>query len=287
MTCEKIRDLLGPYVDNEAAPEVRREVEAHDSVCCACAEELDDIRRLAASLAQSRPVSVPPGLWSAIEARLDSGHAPRRSFLGVFRSRSVLAIAASIVIVIGLGLFGVPWDRDNGQARAATIDFAILLDALQHDAVTGFDKFLAQYDARIATPDEARRYAPKLSFDLPQTLPGGFELQTVHILRFGEAPGIAARYDRGGEFLGVVFHAPVLKEHFGTHKDRACIVGKHRGHRVPVGDWSLVHLTDPTTCHCVLSRLDEAAELPAVMAAVAPLSAATNGESNDHPDDDP
>jgi hypothetical protein len=274
-------------VDDEAAPEVRREVETHVSVCSACAEQLDDIRQLATSLAQSRPVSVPPELWSAIEARLDSGPAARISFFSVIRSRSVLAVAASIVIVIGLGLFGVPWNRDGGQARAATIDFAILLDALQHDAVAGFEKFLAQYNARSATPSEAKRYAPKLSFDLPRTLPGGFELQTVHILRFGEAPGVAARYDRGGEFLAVVFHAPILREHFGTHKDRACIVGKHRGHRVPVGDWSLVHLTDPTTCHCVLSRLDEAAELPAVMAAVAPLSSATNGEPNHHHYDDP
>jgi hypothetical protein len=287
MTCEKIRDLMGPYVDDEADPEVRREVETHVSVCCACAEELDDIRQLATSLAQSRPVSVPSELWSAIEERLDSGHAVRMSFISVFRSRSVLAIAASIVIVMGLGLFGVPWGRDQGQARAATVDFAILLDALQHDAVAGFEKFLAQYNARAATPHEAKRCAPKLSFELPRTLPGGFELQTVHILRFGEAPGVAARYDRGGEFLAVVFHAPVLKEHFGTHKDRACIVGKHRGHRVPVGDWSLVHLTDPTTCHCLLSRLDETTELPAVMAAVAPLSAATNGESNHHHGDGP
>lgn len=278
---------MGPYVDDEADPEVRREVETHVSVCCACAEELDDIRQLATSLAQSRPVSVPSELWSAIEERLDSGHAARTSFISVFRSRLVLAIAASIVIVMGLGLFGVPWGRDQGQARAATVDFAILLDALQHDAVAGFEKFLAQYNARAATPHEAKRCAPKLSFELPRTLPGGFELQTVHILRFGEAPGVAARYDRGGEFLAVVFHAPVLKEHFGTHKDRACIVGKHRGHRVPVGDWSLVHLTDPTTCHCLLSRLDEATELPAVMAAVAPLSAATNGEPNHHHGDGP
>jgi hypothetical protein len=199
----------------------------------------------------------------------------------------VLAIAASIVIVIGLGLFGVPWDRTGGQARAETVDFTILLDAVQHDAVAAFDKFLTQYKAVVATPDEAKRNAPGLNFDLPQTLPGGFELRTAYILRFGEALGVAARYDRGGEFLGVVFHAPVLKEHFGTHKDRACIVGQHRGHSVPVGDWSLVHLTDATTCHCVLSRLNETTELPAVMTAVAPLSAATSKEPNDHHHDNP
>jgi len=198
-----------------------------------------------------------------------------------------MAVAASVVIVIGLGLFGLPWGGEPSQARAATVDFTILLDGLQHDAAAAFERFMTQYEAKAAKPDEAKRYAPGLSFDLPATLPGGFELQTAYILRFGEAPGVAARYDRGGEFLGVVFHAPVLREHFGTHKDRACIMGQHRGHSVPVGDWTLVHLTDATTCHCVLSRLNATTELPAVMTAVAPLAAATSGESNDHHHDRP
>ena len=80
----------------------------------------------------------------------------------------------------------------------------------------------------------------------------------------------------------LLFHRPVQKEDYGTHKDHACVVGKHRGHKVEVGQWRLVHLTDPTTCHCVLSRLDEQTELPAVMAAVAPDSPASHGDDPHH-----
>jgi hypothetical protein len=47
---------------------------------------------------------------------------------------------------------------------------------------------------------------------------------------------------------------------------------QHRRHKVPVGEWSLVHLADPATCHCVLSRLDESTDLPAVIAAIAPCA---------------
>jgi hypothetical protein len=39
---------------------------------------------------------------------------------------------------------------------------------------------------------------------------------------------------------------------------------------VEVKPWRLVHFTDPTTCHCVLSTLDVEKELPAVFAAIAP-----------------
>lgn len=269
MDCEKTGKLLGAYVDDEVASDLRGEIEAHVAVCGDCRAELLELQELAAALGRFDAVAVPHGLWCAIEERLERPAKPIRLFVG--SKRPIFALAASIVIVIGLGLFGLPWGEDRAsQVRAETVDFSILLDALQHDAVAAFDKFLARYGAAETTPAGARRYAGALTFDLPETLPGGFQRQQTYLLQFGENPGVAARYVRNGEFLGVLFHAPVLKEDFGTHRDRECVVGKHRGHKVPVGEWSLVHLTDPTTCHCLLSRLDEESEIPAVLAAVAP-----------------
>jgi hypothetical protein len=173
-----------------------------------------------------------------------------------------------VVLAVGLGTFGRLWT--GSTARASTVDFSVLLDALPLNAQKAFSKFLMLYDARQASPTEAKRYAPDLNFDIPEELPGGFRLQAVYVLRFGELAGVAAAYDRDGEFLGTVFHRPVNKENFGPHRDYPCVVGRHEGHKVSVGEWKLVHLMDPTTCHCVLTRLDEQTELPAVMAAVAP-----------------
>jgi hypothetical protein len=179
-----------------------------------------------------------------------------------------LALAAAVVLAVGLGVFGPVWT--GSSAQASTVDFSVLLNALPLDAQKAFRKFLVLYDAKEGSPVEARRYAPDLNFDLPAVLPGGFRLEGVYLLRFGELAGVAATYDRDGEFLGAVFHPPVDKENFGPHRDYPCVVGRHEGHKVSVGEWKLVHLMDPTTCHCVLSRLDERTELPAVMAAVAP-----------------
>ena len=156
------------------------------------------------------------------------------------------------------------------QAAPAAFRGARILTAAGKIYEPGKSADLVLYDAEKCSPHQAKRYAPELNFDLPVGLPGGFRLETVYLLRFGDQPGVAATYGRSDEFLGVVFHAPVRQENFGMHKDYPCVIGKHRGHKVSVGEWRLVHLTDPTTCHCVLSRLNEYDELPPVMAAVAP-----------------
>jgi len=172
----------------------------------------------------------------------------------------------------------------ESTAHASTVDFGVLLDALPLDAQKAFRKFLIRYDAKPSTPIAAKRNAADLNFDTPPVLPGGFRLQAVYELRIGGTKGIAAAYDRDGEFLGAVFHPPMKYEKFGSHENLPCIVGEHCGHKVQVGEWKLVHLTDPTTCHCLLSRLDEQSEMPAVMAAIAPkVSEMESTSSHDHP----
>jgi hypothetical protein len=169
----------------------------------------------------------------------------------------------------------------NTSARASTVDFTALLDALPLDAQKAFTKFLIRYDAKLATANSAKATAEHLNFDTPDVLPGGFKLRSVYELRIGRNIGIAASYDRNGEFLAVVFHPPMKHERFGSHENYPCVIGKKCGHKVEVGEWKLVHFTDPTTCHCLLSRLDEVSEMPAVMKAIAP-EFSTPGSGNTH-----
>jgi hypothetical protein len=279
MTCEQIRDWLGPYLDDEVSADIRGAVEAHASACRHCARELESLRSVADVLAQPDSVPVPTELWGAIE-----GHLPKiasRRHPVIFTFRRVAAVAAVLLIAVGVGLFTLPWGWDEARnAQAATIDFGVLLDAAKVDVNAAFEKFLQQYGAKEIPVAEAKKYAPRLSFDLPEVLPGGFRLEKTYALRFGDNPAIASRYLRDGELLGVIFHPPVLKEQFGTHQDQDCVVGKHRGHAVAIGDWTLVHVTDPTTCHCVLSRLDHERELSAILPLIAPGSG--TGESHGH-----
>ena len=282
MCCEQIERQLGLMLDGELPPGQRAGVEAHLVGCRACRDEWQRLQTIAGALAQSDggDLTPPEQLWPAITHRLDQTDAPDRSPehrpsdgppVGPRRpwfGPRVWQLAASLLMVAGLGVLAFyPFAR---KAEASTINFSVLLDALPLDAARAFQKFLLLYDAQPIAPAEAKRRAPDLQYDTPPTLPGGFRLQRVYLMRFAGKPGVAAVYDRGGEFLATIFHSPVKREDYGTHRDYPCVIGKHRGHSVSVGDWKLVHLTDPSTCHCVLSRLDESRDLPKIMSAVAP-----------------
>lgn len=282
MCCEKYKQDIGRFLDDELTPDARSEVSEHLQTCSPCSLELASLRELAAEISDAGEVRVPSGLWETIERRLSTGAerhtdraAPRFGVPRSSRWANRWTVAASLVFAAGLGVFGL--SRMDSAARASTINFGVLLDALPLDAPNAFRKFLVLYDARPGSSLDARQFAPSLDFDTPPTLPGGFRLDGVHLLRFGDRPGVAASYRRGGDFLAIIFHAPVENENFGTHKDYPCVVGKHHGHKVEVGSWRMVHFTDSTTCHCVLSQLDEASELPAVMLAIAPSASGHSG----------
>lgn len=278
MDCQSVAGQLGRYVDGELPVAPATAVEAHLARCARCATEVQVLRRLAGELSAAGSPRVPDELWPAIQRRLDQAGASAAASAAL-PWRWPLAAAASVIFVVGLGLYGLLWsDGVSSRAEASTVNFGVLLDALPLDPDKAFRKFLTLYHAREIAPYAAKQHAPNLRFDVPEALPGGFRLQSVYALRIEGAAGIAARYSRPGELLATIFHPPVQREDFGTHKDYECVVGKHRGHMVAVGEWKMVHLTDATTCHCVLSRVDEQTELPAIMGAIAPGADATSPE---------
>lgn len=300
MNCKEATEHLGAYLDGELPSAPRDDLDAHLATCRSCRADLEALREITAELAVPAKVSVPAALWPVIERRLDrelrtslrakAPHWPQTHGLrstdgepagrGIWLRRLPLAVAAVVVTVLGLGLLGPAWT--GSTAQASTVDFSILLDALPLDARKAFRKFLVLYNAKEASPVEARRYAPELNFAVPEGLPGGFKLQAVYLLKFGKHPGVAAIYERDGDFLGAVFHRPITKENFGPHRDYPCVVGRHEGHMVSVGQWKLIHLMEPTTCHCVLSRLDERAELPEIMTALAPRPSVSGAPEHNH-----
>lgn len=273
MTCKEIQRQLGSFVDGELDSESHKTITAHVEGCELCRKELDAIQSLATHLAAPSPAEVPENLWTAIEERLNAEKHSGKPSIAPQKSRIPFRAAAMIALAVGVGSLVLIWaDKSVNKAEASPINFGIILDTLPVDAEVAFRKFLELYEAKEIHPREAKRLAPKLNFGMPEDLPGGFRRKSTFALNFGGSPGIVARYERQGEFLVAIFHATVFEEDYGTHRDYPCVVGKHRGQKVEVGAWSLVHVTDPTTCHCVLSRLDESTELPDVLSAVAPGS---------------
>ena len=288
MECERIRKQLGAYLDDEVSEDARSQVETHLSACPDCTSVLDSLGRVAEALAPQLSVAVPDGLWSAIEQRLDrdTQQETQRTLIAAKSHlfRRPMTAAASVLFAVGVGLVAIALLHESTPtASASTVDFSVLLDALPFDAQKAVRKFLTLYDAEEIPPYTAHNHAPDLDFEVPETLPHGFHREAVYALRFGDAPGIAVEYYRDdGEFLVAIFHPPVRQEDFGTHKDRPCVIGQHRGHTAEVGPWRLVHLTDPTTCHCVLSRLDLEHDVPSIMAAVAPRSTPLDNHGHGH-----
>ncbi len=277
MNCQTAMHNLGLLIDGELSGDLRREVESHLESCPSCRAELRSLHTLADGIAAGRDVDVPAELWPAIETSLDhpAEPAPRVARPTLFRFlRKPLAAAAAVALVLGGGILGgVALFETATPVQASTIDFAALLDAIPLDARTAFRDFIDRYRGVPISAEDAHADAPALNFEVPDQLPGGFQRTAVYALRFGGQPGIAAEYvTPDGEFLGALFHPPVRREDFGTHRDYPCAIGKHRGHTVRVGDWTMVHLTDPTTCHCVLSRLNPQADLLPIMTAIAPRS---------------
>ena len=274
MECHTARAHLGPLLDGELPAADRAAVESHVSACAACSAERDRLAALIGDIEASDvagAAGAPPELWAAVERRMSERS--RSSVLvrlgGL--TRRPMASAASVALLVGAGLVLGFWLMATPPtAYAGTVDYSVLLDGLADDVDTAIGEFLEQYDGRPIRLADAASAASGLSFAIPASLPGGFELRQTYALTFAVGPGIAARYERGAEPLVVFFHAPVDRPIYGMHVQSTCMVAGRHGHSVEVGAWRLVHFTDPTTCHCVLSTLDVQTELPAVLEAIAP-----------------
>ena len=192
MDCDTAKLQLGLYLDRASPSEDRAALDAHLAACSRCTRELAEMTEMVSALVPQTQSSIPAQLWPAIEGRLHrADRAGRRTFpIRLFRFPP--ALAASVLFVIGAGIFAASWIGGGTEAAAAPVDFGVLLDALPLDANRAFVRFLTRYGARRVTPVEARKYAPGLSFQVPDILPGGFKLEEVFALRFGGNPGIVA-----------------------------------------------------------------------------------------------
>jgi len=275
VNCVEFPDLAGSYLDGELPPDRARALEAHASTCPACARELDRLRHLIARLGGEAPcaAATPAALWSAIERRLNKPLPPASVIRATpaRRWRRPLALAASLALMFGAASSVIVWTHVAApQAHATTIDYGLLLDGLSEDLDAALERFLDHYQATPLAAMLAPDAAPHLRFRVPEQLPGGYRLKDVWRLKLEGAAGVAARYVRDDEPLVVFFHAPADQTRTGVHAESHCQVAGRDGQCVTVGPWHLLHFTDPTTCHCLLSRIEDPELQREIFAAIAP-----------------
>jgi hypothetical protein len=113
MACEKIQDLLSPYLDGELTPEEKASVEAHLSSCRECAELLSLLRVATESLAAFPEVEPGPDLKAKLYAIPDRKKNFRfgLDFLVKPALQPVLAAATIFLIIFSFYMFG-PYKKD-------------------------------------------------------------------------------------------------------------------------------------------------------------------------------
>ncbi|MBA3270570.1 MAG: zf-HC2 domain-containing protein [Acidobacteria bacterium] len=151
MECREVRQLADSFVSEQLLVETTHAVLAHLDRCPPCRREVEGLRRLRAatrSAFEGAPyLSADAGFAAALTSQLRAGaarqqtaHAPRRLWL---------AIAASVLLVVGAGLGWREWSAASG------------ISALLHAAV-GDHRFCALTFKLAETPisleEAARRY---------------------------------------------------------------------------------------------------------------------------------
>ena len=161
MACERYLNAIHELIDGTLGPIRRAELELHLESCDECRALVGDLREIARATESLEDIVPPPQVWSHIAARLQqegrvqpvSTRAPWQ------RNRTVLALAATLVLAVGASLF-VLWPRPAptpaapGAATAATPsptaggnEAAGNADPV--DPVQSFDAELAKTDAQL------------------------------------------------------------------------------------------------------------------------------------------
>ncbi len=272
MDCRETSERLDAYLDAELPAVEDEAVRSHLDECPACRDELVSLELLAGRLdeyAVATQVVAPDRLWTSIEHRLAASTAkpPTGRMLRLFRRP--LAMAASLLLLIGGGvLVSVVLDRGVPSAQAADIDYSLLMNGITGDVHGAINRFLKHYAAEPVSVARTRELTPDLSFNLPAELPGGYRFVQAYRVQFGHSRGIAANYDRAGEPVFLIFHS--TKDNTRNGSSMTCMVGGLCGSQMEVPPWRLLHMMDDTTCHCVLTTMEPGKMLESLVHAVAP-----------------
>ena len=104
MSCERIQDLLSPYLDGELAPAERAEVDAHLAACPECADLLARLRTALAAFASFPEVDLSENLRARLSAIPEQARQPRFSLDFLFKPalQPVLAAATGFLMLFSV-----------------------------------------------------------------------------------------------------------------------------------------------------------------------------------------
>jgi anti-sigma factor RsiW len=116
--CDAIIVAAMAWMDGEAAPIDRAEIDVHILTCRHCASEIETLRSLAERLAPVSRAAVTADVWPAIEAQLDRPHAI---------PAGLVLTAAAVFLLAWRALEAAAMDPLTWWTRPVTVGVAALL----------------------------------------------------------------------------------------------------------------------------------------------------------------
>lgn len=215
MNCTEFKQLLSAYHDGELMSDVHEAVALHLEGCPDCAAMLRGHQRLS-DISGELTHPEAPDQWAAIEEQLATAPAPPQSarervlpFSANGRpdaggrrssSRTMLAIAATVLVALGLGAY-LSWpsiaDRHN-QHLAAT--FGTFLNQFDSHPQAAQQVLLASYEGeQVDLPTAAKTlgYQPAVARGLPK----GYSIDSMYVLNMPccKCPQAVCRRESGGQ----------------------------------------------------------------------------------------
>lgn len=201
MNCAETKELLSPYYDGELSDELAGDVKRHVGHCPACEAELASFQQLSAVVGSVQTPLPAEGNWQRIAARLEqsspqlasAGDAPSMiaptsgavaspSKVGLSEfgpskfgggravAAALLALAASLLLVVGLRARMGGTERHASPAVALAVDYQDILRTFEREPRLAMEKLSKRYEGREVSAEQAEAllgYRPSIAAGLP------------------------------------------------------------------------------------------------------------------------
>ena len=222
MNCNEVQELLSAYHDGELANAMQSHVRAHLSQCRQCAEELACFEGLS-TLAGGQQTPMPPAsIWDRLETELEGEtcHHPAGRTRSVLLGNSrILALAATVLVALGLGWFGYDTWFGHGDHHGFVAEFGHYLDEFRRDPEAAQQMLVARYDGESVGAEQAIRlvgYRP-LTTDASHN---EYSVKSTHVLKMPCCTCVQTVCERSdGSTIAIFEHDDANPEWFGDQRE--------------------------------------------------------------------
>ncbi|MCA9249031.1 MAG: anti-sigma factor [Planctomycetales bacterium] len=229
MNCSDAQALLSAYYDGELAAEMEMRMREHLGGCPACAATRSGFEQLSTAVTELHTPAPPESLWNQIQHELgeDRRTVGKVPWGWARPARAILAIAAVLLIALGIGL----WTQVASMSEHGSMSahFERYLEEFRRDPETAQQILLASYPGQTLDAEQAAGalgYRPAVADGLPT----GYSVGSTLVMKMPCCTCVQTLCQRDdGSSLAIFEHdGETTTEWFGDRPQSKCqCSGKH------------------------------------------------------------